>query len=81
MRVRMRIDGMHEVFQIPKELQQSLTSRVKVMGGMDVTERRIPQDGRTLVRLHTRKADLRISTLPTVHGEKIVIRIRIAAGR
>lgn len=75
-RVRMRIDGMlHEVFQIPKELQQSLTSRVKVMGGMDVTERRIPQDGRTLVRLHTRKADLRISTLPTVHGEKIVIRI------
>ena len=75
-RVRMRIDGiLHEEFNIPKELQQSLTSRVKVMCGMDVTKRRVPQDGRAIVRLHAKEADLRVSTLPTVHGEKIVIRI------
>lgn len=75
-RVRLRVDGiLHEVFSIPKELQQSLTSRVKVMCGMDVTERRVPQDGRAIVRLRMREADLRVSTLPTVQGEKIVIRI------
>lgn len=75
-RVRMRIDGiLHEEFNIPKELQSSLTSRIKVMSGMDVTERRIPQDGRAIVRLRMREADLRVSTLPCVHGEKIVIRI------
>ncbi len=75
-RVRMRIDGLlHEQFSIPKELQQSLTSRIKIMCGMDVTERRVPQDGRAIVRLHLREADLRVSTLPTVQGEKIVMRI------
>jgi type IV pilus assembly protein PilB len=72
----MRIDGLlHNEFTIPKELQQSLTSRVKVMCNMDVTERRIPQDGRAIVRVRMREADLRVSTLPTVHGEKIVMRI------
>ena len=75
-RVRMRIDGiLHEEFNIPKDLQSSLTSRIKVMSGMDVTERRVPQDGRAIVRLRMKEADLRVSTLPTVHGEKIVIRI------
>ncbi|MBO7674904.1 MAG: type II/IV secretion system protein [Atopobiaceae bacterium] len=74
--VRMRIDGLlHNEFTIPKELQQSLTSRVKVMCNMDVTERRVPQDGRAIVRVRMREADLRVSTLPTVHGEKIVMRI------
>ena len=74
--VRMRIDGLlHNEFNIPKELQQSLTSRVKVMCNMDVTERRVPQDGRAIVRVRMREADLRVSTLPTVHGEKIVMRI------
>lgn len=74
--VRMRVDGLlHNEFTIPKELQQSLTSRVKVMCNMDVTERRIPQDGRAIVRVRMREADLRVSTLPTVHGEKIVMRI------
>ena len=74
--VRMRIDGLlHTEFNIPKELQSSLTSRVKVMCNMDVTERRIPQDGRAIVRVRMREADLRVSTLPTVHGEKIVMRI------
>ncbi|MGI6754710.1 MAG: GspE/PulE family protein [Atopobiaceae bacterium] len=75
-RVRMRIDGMlHEEFRIPKELQQSLTSRIKIMCDMDVTERRVPQDGRAIVRLKASEVDLRVSTLPTVNGEKIVIRI------
>jgi type IV pilus assembly protein PilB len=70
------VDGLlRNEFNIPKELQQSLTSRVKVMCNMDVTERRIPQDGRAVVRVRMREADLRVSTLPTVHGEKIVMRI------
>ena len=74
--VRMRVDGLlHKQFDIPKELQQSLTSRVKVMCNMDVTERRVPQDGRAIVRVRMKEADLRVSTLPTVHGEKIVMRI------
>ncbi len=74
--VRMRVDGLLRTeFNIPKELQQSLTSRVKVMCNMDVTERRVPQDGRAIVRVRMREADLRVSTLPTVHGEKIVMRI------
>ena len=74
--VRMRVDGLlRGEFNIPKELQQSLTSRVKVMCNMDVTERRVPQDGRAIVRVRMKEADLRVSTLPTVHGEKIVMRI------
>lgn len=74
--VRMRIDGvLHNEFDIPKELQASLTSRIKVMCGMDVTERRVPQDGRAVVRVRMQEVDLRVSTLPTVNGEKIVIRL------
>ncbi len=74
--VRMRVDGMlHNTLTIPKELQQSVTSRIKIMCNMDVTERRVPQDGRAIVRIRMREADLRTSTLPTVHGEKIVLRI------
>lgn len=74
--VRMRIDGvLHNEFDIPKELQASLTSRIKVMCGMDVTERRVPQDGRAVVRVRMQEVDLRVSTLPTINGEKIVIRL------
>lgn len=74
--VRMRIDGvLHNEFDIPKELQASLTSRIKVMCGMDVTERRVPQDGRAVVRVRMTEVDLRVSTLPTINGEKIVIRL------
>lgn len=74
--VRMRVDGLlHNTLTIPKELQQSVTSRIKIMCNMDVTERRVPQDGRAIVRIRMREADLRTSTLPTVHGEKIVMRI------
>ncbi len=75
-RVRIRVDGMlHEVFTVPKELQSSLISRIKVMCGMDVTERRVPQDGRAIVRVRMEEVDLRVSTLPTVDGEKVVLRL------
>lgn len=76
MRVRMRIDGMlHDDLAIPKELQQSVTARIKIMCGMDVTERRIPQDGRTITQVKGKEIDIRASTLPTVHGEKIMLRL------
>lgn len=75
-RVRMRIDGvMHSLMTVPKALQMSLISRLKVMGGMDITERRVPQDGRAGVRVKSRSVDLRMSTLPTIFGEKFVIRL------
>ena len=76
MNVRMRIDGnLHNILQIPKDLQDSVISRVKIMGRMDIAERRIPQDGRSGVRIKSKDIDLRISTLPTIYGEKIVIRL------
>ena len=76
MRVRMRIDGvMHESLTVPKELQASVISRIKIMGGMDIAERRVPQDGRSTVYAGDKNVDLRISTLPTIFGENIVIRL------
>lgn len=75
-RVRMRIDGMmHHTMTVPKDLQASLISRLKIMGNMDITERRIPQDGRAAVRLKQHNVDLRLSTLPTIYGEKFVVRL------
>ncbi len=75
-RVRMRIDGiMCTVMSVPKALQSSVLARLKIMGGMDITERRMPQDGRTGVRMRERNLDLRMSTLPTIYGEKFVIRL------
>ncbi|WP_312636654.1 GspE/PulE family protein [Oscillibacter sp.] len=76
LRVRMRIDGvMHSIMPVPKDLQGSVISRLKIMGGMDITERRIPQDGRAAVRSKDRDVDLRMSTLPVIYGEKVVIRL------
>ncbi|WP_312279250.1 ATPase, T2SS/T4P/T4SS family, partial [Oscillibacter sp.] len=76
LRVRMRIDGvMHSIMSVPKDLQASVISRLKIMGGMDITERRIPQDGRAAVRSKDRDVDLRMSTLPVIYGEKVVIRL------
>lgn len=76
MRIRMRVDGlMRSIMSVPKDLQASVISRIKIMGGMDVTERRIPQDGRSAIRVKGRDIDLRISTLPTIYGEKVVIRL------
>ena len=74
--VRMRIDGMmRDILTVPRNLQGSVISRLKIMSGMDIAERRIPQDGRFNVVIKSKNIDLRISTLPTVYGEKIVARL------
>ncbi len=74
--VRYRIDGvLNDKIQIPHTLHNSLVARIKVMAEMDITERRRPQDGRITVKTPLRIVDLRISTLPTINGEKVVMRI------
>ncbi len=76
MLVRMRVDGLLRAgVTIPKDLQEQVISRLKIMGGMDIAERRVPQDGRVSVRVKGGEVDLRVSTLPTIHGEKVVIRL------
>ena len=76
LRVRLRIDGvLHEIMTQPIKLHASVASRVKVIGGMDIAERRIPQDGRTTVKVDERTFDIRIAVLPSVYGEKIVMRL------
>jgi type IV pilus assembly protein PilB len=80
-KVRMRIDGLlHNILTVPKELQSSVLSRIKIMGHMDISEHRIPLDGRANVRVKGRDIDLRISTLPTIYGEKVVIRLLDKSG-
>jgi len=75
-RVRYRIDGMlREVMTIPKANHAATVSRIKIMASLDISERRVPQDGRIRIKDQGRDADLRVSTLPTIHGEKVVIRI------
>ena len=74
--VRMRVDGLlRRVLTVPANLQATVISRLKVMGGMNIAERKIPQDGRAMVRVKGREIDLRISSMPTVYGEKIVLRL------
>jgi len=76
LRVRMRIDGiLHKMVLMPTQLFPALSSRVKIMSGLDVTERRSPQDGRSSFRFGGRPIDLRVSTLPSAYGENIVIRV------
>ena len=76
MRIRYRIDGvLHETQRAPKQIQGGVISRVKIMSDIDIAERRKPQDGRMSVVHEGRKIDLRVATLPTVWGEKIVMRI------
>ena len=76
LRIRYRIDGvLHEVMRSPQQLGAGVTSRLKVMADMDIAERRRPQDGRMSVDLGGRTVDLRVATLPTVWGEKVVMRI------
>ena len=75
-RVRYRIDGvLHEVMPLPKYVDKPLTSRFKIMSDMNIAEKRAPQDGRIGIMLDKKDYDLRVSCLPTVHGEKIVMRI------
>jgi len=74
--VRQRVDGLlQDVFKIPKHLQDATISRLKIISGMDISDRRRPQDGRSQLRLEGKRIDLRVSTLPTQFGEKVVIRL------
>ena len=76
MRVRYRIDGvLHEAMPMPKYIQMPLTARYKIMSEMNIAERRLPQDGRIGIRFEQKDYDLRVSCLPSLHGEKIVMRI------
>jgi type IV pilus assembly protein PilB len=76
LRVRFRIDGvLHEVMRSPKTITSGVTSRLKIMADINIAERRIPQDGRLSVNSNGKKIDLRVATLPTVWGEKIVMRV------
>lgn len=75
-RVRYRIDGaLQEVLAPKAELHPAIISRVKIMGGMDIAERRLPQDGRIQVLAEGREVDIRVSTMPTVYGENVVMRL------
>ena len=75
-RVRYRIDGqLFNALDFQKNLHPAVSSRLKIMSGMDISEKRKPQDGRILIKILGRRVDLRISSLPTIYGEKIVIRI------
>ncbi len=74
--VRFRIDGvLYEVVKPPPRLQASIVSRVKIMAGLNIAEKRVPQDGRIRIRMAGREIDLRVSTLPVRHGERVVMRI------
>ena len=76
MRLRYRIDGvLIDATPPPKQMQLALASRFKIMSNLDIAERRLPQDGRMRVKVSNRDFDLRVSVLPTVHGEKIVLRV------
>jgi len=76
LKLRYRVDGnLVEASSPPKALQMPIASRIKILAGLDIAERRLPQDGRFRIRVSGKEVDLRVSILPTVHGEKIVIRL------
>ncbi|MGH9064906.1 MAG: GspE/PulE family protein [Acidimicrobiales bacterium] len=75
-RVRYRIDGvLHEVMRLQKSIQAGVVSRLKIMADVNIAERRVPQDGRLSLTVGGRPIDVRVATLPTVHGEKVVLRL------
>jgi type IV pilus assembly protein PilB len=75
-RVRMRIDGiLHDLMSPPKDTQPLIVSRIKIMANLDIAERRLPQDGRIQMQVGLNDINLRVSTMPTIHGEKVVIRL------
>ena len=75
-RVRYRIDGvLYDVMQPPMKLKAAITSRIKIMSQMDIAERRLPQDGRIKIKMGNKEMDFRVSTLPTLFGEKVVLRL------
>lgn len=76
LKVRYRLDGvLHDSYQLPRRLHDQIVGRIKVLAGMDVAEKRLAQDGRTSVQIGSRQIDLRVSTLPTTCGERVVIRL------
>ena len=75
-RIRYRIDGvLHEIRRSPKKLQAGVVARIKVMSDMNIAEKRLPQDGRAAMDVRGKPIDLRVASLPTIHGEKVVLRI------
>ncbi|MFZ1765065.1 MAG: type II secretion system ATPase GspE [Candidatus Nitrotoga sp.] len=79
--VRYRVDGvMHEVESPPRRLSGAVISRIKIMASLDIAERRLPQDGRIKLRIQGKEIDLRVSTVPTMHGESVVMRILDKSG-
>lgn len=75
--VRFRIDGvLFDIFKPPKRLQNSITSRIKVMANLNIAEKRLPQDGRIPLKLGGKDIDIRLSTVPTAHGERLVMRLQ-----
>ncbi len=74
--VRMRIDGvLFDIHKLPKQIQEEVITRMKVLGRMNIAEKRLPQDGRATVKVGQRAIDLRIASMPTSHGERVVIRL------
>jgi len=79
--VRYRVDGvMHEVESPPRRFSAAVISRIKIMASLDIAERRLPQDGRIKLRIQGKEIDLRVSTVPTMHGESVVMRILDKSG-
>jgi len=77
-RVRMRVDGVLRLHQVlPGRMARAVVSRIKILAGLNIAERRLPQDGRARARVGGSEADLRIATMPTMHGEAVVIRILV----
>lgn len=75
--VRFRIDGvLYDIFKPPKKLQNSITSRIKVMGNLNIAEKRLPQDGRIPLKLAGKDIDIRLNSVPTAHGERLVMRLQ-----
>jgi type II secretory ATPase GspE/PulE/Tfp pilus assembly ATPase PilB-like protein len=80
-RVRVRLDGvLHDLQQLGLEFRPAVFSRLKVLAGMDIAERRVPQDGRARIRVAEREVDLRVATLPALHGESLVVRLLDGGG-
>lgn len=81
LRIRMRQDGVLQPFMLmPKDLQEPITARIKVLANLDVSETRLPQDGRFSLTIGRRELNMRVSCLPTIHGESIVLRILDSGG-
>jgi type IV pilus assembly protein PilB len=80
--VRYRVDGLlREALTLPRHIRSNLTTRIKILAGLDIAEKRLPQDGRFQVKYGEQEIDVRVSTLPTVHGEKVVLRLLLKSGR